>query len=290
MLLATGRLGDAVPVSAGPTDLGARGGPGGAPPVGLVSVYCNKDDRAASGRVIVLDVRQARLRRMRRRVRTWARYARGLRRRYWPIGVDLTYAPGRDWEPNDVRTFVRYFRRQAVAHCWVAELQQRGAVHFHVILVVPRGHRIPKPDLAGLWVKGSTRVKLLKWRKVGGYLADYVRKIEQKEGPFPRGLRLFGVAFQKEAWTVLGEEASLWFRASALPFWLATLVEWLQEIPSRRGAGGWWWFRKAGVWVRSPWRIYVQAGGWTYLWDTGAIDMAFSDPLGPLPGRAPARA
>lgn len=276
-------------VTGAPIQLSApSGGPGGAPPAGLVhdSLYNKAPNISRSPRVIPFDHRAARLRRMRRRVRAWARWARGLRRRFWAIGVGLTYAPGQEWCPNDVRDFVHHFHRLAIAHAWVAELQARGAVHYHVILVVPRGHRIPKPDQAGLWGKGFTRVKLLKWRRVGGYLAEYCRKLEQKEGPFPRGLRLFAVGFRREAWGVLGEEALLWFRASALPGWLATLVEWFREVPSRRGAGGWWWFRKASVWVRSPWRLLVYERGWVFLWDTGAIGFSFEDPLGPLPGAA----
>jgi len=263
---------------------GGPRGPGAQPPAGLVSLSCNKDDASTSGRVIVLDARAARLRRMRRRVRGWARWARGLRRFYWCVGVDLTYAPGQDWEPNDVRAFVRHFRRQAVAHCWVAELQERGAVHFHVILVLPRGRRIPFPDQGGLWKKGMTRTKYLPWRKIGDYLAEYVRKLDQKMGPFPRGLRIFGVGFTEVAWRILGEEARLWFRASGLPGWLVALVDWLREIPARFGAGGWWWFRRASIWVRSPWRLYLRYEGWIYLEYLGAIGFSFVAPTGAREG------
>src|SRR3989304_9388508 len=64
--------------------------------------------------------------------------------------ITLTYAPGRDWHKNDIRDFLRGVRRHIsdslLAYAWVAELQKRGAVHYHMYCAVEPGVVIPTPD------------------------------------------------------------------------------------------------------------------------------------------------
>ena len=105
-------------------------------------------------------------------------------------------------------------------------------------------------------------------------------KLEQKVGEFPKNLRIFGLSFDKEAWGFLSEEDRLSFRASALPAWLRPLVLWAREAPSRWGSGGWWWFRRAGVWVRTFFEVWA-VGCWVWVWDSapGCREVAFGDPL-----------
>ena len=52
--------------------------------------------------------------------------------------VTLTYAGVDDWRPNHIREFMQAFRKlykkKLVGYAWVAELQERGAVHYHVMV------------------------------------------------------------------------------------------------------------------------------------------------------------
>jgi len=77
-------------------------------------------------------------------------------------------------------------------YVWVAELQKRGAVHYHVLLWIPRRWRIPAPDKKGWWKHGSSNVTRV--RNPVGYVAKYASKFESKgQAEFPKGLRLHGI-------------------------------------------------------------------------------------------------
>jgi hypothetical protein len=47
-----------------------------------------------------------------------------------------------------------------LAYAWVAELEKRGVIHYHIMIVVPPdlviGDDLPYPDEAVLWRYGST--------------------------------------------------------------------------------------------------------------------------------------
>jgi hypothetical protein len=64
-----------------------------------------------------------------------------------------------------------------------------AVVHFHLVLWLPVGVRLPKPDLCGWWPHGFSRIESV--RSAVGYCASYVSKLEVCER-FPRGLRLSG--------------------------------------------------------------------------------------------------
>jgi hypothetical protein len=61
-------------------------------------------------------------------------------------------------------------------------------VHYHVIVFVPRGHKIPKPDR--WWRKGFTHIFAV--RHFAAYLSKYLQKGMVGGIRFPRGMRLFG--------------------------------------------------------------------------------------------------
>jgi hypothetical protein len=74
-------------------------------------------------------------------------------------------------------------------YCWVAELTQAGRVHYHMIVWLPQGLTLPKPDKQGWWPHGHTKIE---WaRKPVGYLAKYASKGDA-QNLFPKGLRLHG--------------------------------------------------------------------------------------------------
>lgn len=80
----------------------------------------------------------------------------------------------------------------ACRYVWVAELQKRGVIHYHVALWVPRGFVLPKPDKQGWWPHGMTRIEVA--RAAVPYLLKYLSKgMGDTIGSFPKGSRIYGV-------------------------------------------------------------------------------------------------
>lgn len=211
-----------------------------------------------TGEVFVVDQHKARIARMRRRVKAWSEalkdYIHG--RRYRVVMITLTYRPGVEWQPGHIRDFMRRVRRGLgdglVGYAWVAEMQLRGAVHYHVLLVVRRGVSIPKPDKAGWWLHGLTRIETA---RTVFYILKYTGKEHQKVG-FPKGLRVFAVWIAKDVLTAVER---LRFRLSALPSWLVNVVSdtvfSVLELPRRKSGGGWC---LGGRVYRSPYRVRLR--------------------------------
>lgn len=168
------------------------------------------------------------------------------RRRYRAAMVTLTYRPGEEWSPRDITGFLKrarawLARRKAPLRAvWVLELQKRGAPHYHVLLWLPRGLTLPKPDKRGWWTRGSTRIE---WaRNPVRYLTKYASKGDAHADRLPRGARIF---------SVLGCPANLsWWRAAA---WLRAIASPGQSIRYRRG--GWWIVEELAHAWRTPWRV-----------------------------------
>jgi hypothetical protein len=109
--------------------------------------------------------------------------------------ITLTYKGVDDWQPKDITSFIRKMRTKLgdglLAYCWVAELQKRGALHYHVLVWVKKGTRIPYPDKAGWWTGGMTSI--VKARSPY-YVLTYVSKEYQKDfDKFPKGARVYAV-------------------------------------------------------------------------------------------------
>lgn len=161
-----------------------------------------------------LDARVMRLRRLRQRIRSFVDLAgdkgqTGFVKGRWLMAT-LTYAGVDDWRPDHISEFIHradsWARRRGfkLVYCWVAELQQRGAVHYHVLIKLPKGFTFPKPDKQGWWPHGLTERDWV--RKSGrGYMAKYASKDAQRMGLFHKGLRLCGCGG-------LPEDARAWFR------------------------------------------------------------------------------
>jgi hypothetical protein len=150
--------------------------------------------------------RVRRLSRLRGRIWTWYHLLSIHLRGYYAACLTLTYAPSHVWERRDISRFIEglraYYRRRGwqFVYFWVAELQQRGAVHYHVIVFIPRLHKLPKPDR--WWKKGITHIFAV--RHFAAYLTKYLQKGMEGSIRFPRGLRLFGYGgldfLQKAMW------------------------------------------------------------------------------------------
>jgi len=117
------------------------------------------------------------------------------------------------WEPNDISQFIKrlHYRmgKRLLAYAWVAEMQERGVIHYHVV-VVHRGFA-PKPDRAytwtdarghrrhfeRLWTKGNTHTD---WNvRSPYYLVSYLKKEYQKDfSRFPAGAHAWAVWISDE--------------------------------------------------------------------------------------------
>jgi hypothetical protein len=151
--------------------------------------------------------------------------------------LTLTYAKGGDWRPNHMSGLCKrmreWFRRQGLPfrYVWVAELQKRGVIHYHLALWVPHGMRIPMADRRGWWPHGMTNTEVA--RNAVPYLMKYLSKGSDKAGCWrlPDGARMYGVGgvdhALRRARRWLGLPAFVRARASHMCDW-------------RRADGGGW--------------------------------------------------
>lgn len=223
------------------------------------------------GQTITVDSHQSRLSRCQRRVHAWAsalpRSTRLVRRaaakmRVGPrmVMLTLTYAQEDGWEANQIRDFLVNLRQllndNLYGYAWVMEMQKRGAPHYHVILYVKRGTRIPKPD-EKLWSHGMSRIETV---RSPFYICKYTSKAHQKayqkEG-LPPGARMFAVKIYNSD---IPADELFTFRISAAPAWLRPhLIEAREqtgtEIRYARVKGGGWVIKETGEVLCSKWKV-----------------------------------
>lgn len=229
---------------------------GGSP--GLVSYSTSQ---TPDGR-IELDPLLTRMRRLRRSVTTAARvHEYELRGQRWkPAMVTLTYRDALAWHPRHISELIgrirmwMHRRGHRLRYAWVAELQQRGALHYHVVLWLPYGLTLPKPDKQGWWTHGSTRIE---WaRRPIGYLTKYATKLDSKAGfGFPPAARLHGRGGFEE----FGRSVASWFN---LPAWAREVCDLAGRAVRIKGVG--LVDRQSGVCLPSPWRVSCSPSGTWY--------------------------
>jgi hypothetical protein len=164
---------------------------------------------------LFLNIADMRLRRMRQRVRAFIdlcgdKSQDGDRPGRWAM-LTLTYAEVMGWSAGDIRAYLIQLKQWAMRHgfvlvyVWVAELQRRGAVHYHVLVKLPKGYTVPKPDKS-FWHHGHSEVA---WVRLSGkrYMAKYTSKGSDGRGDMPDGLRMCGAggltAVARRWWTWL---------------------------------------------------------------------------------------
>lgn len=121
-----------------------------------------------------------------------------------PWMVTLTYAKDGQWASGHVAEAMQRFRHwhrkkglgEAVRCVRVAELTNRGRVHYHLVIWLPPGVSMPHWDRdqtnrARFWGCGSTKSEVL--RSHLGYLMKYLSKMGEFH-VFPKGLRAYGVS------------------------------------------------------------------------------------------------
>jgi len=206
---------------------------------------------------------ESRLKRMKRSVITTARLHEEETQdggfRWRPAMVTLTYRPDVDWRPKHctylicrVREWLKR-RGYSLRYVWVMELTKAGTPHFHVLVWLPQGLTLPKPDKQGWWPHGFTRIETAK--RAVGYLAKYASKGCRGES-IPRGARLHGNGGLSTA----GRQTRSWWM---LPGWLREI--WSEEQRPKRAPGGGWLSRLTGEWMPSRWRMISHSADWSAI-------------------------
>lgn len=143
--------------------------------------------------------------------------------------ITLTYRNVDDWNPGHISRYIRLMRQwfsrqryvdeqgQEQPHkcrfVWVAELQKRGALHYHILVFVPRSIRLPRPDDSGWWHHGFSNIQTA--RNPVGYMVKYVSKITPDAlKRFPKGVRIHGSGG-------LSKHNTTYVRNKFRPRWLA---------------------------------------------------------------------
>lgn len=158
------------------------------------------------GEAVVIDPKRARVDRLRATVREAAKLheqaaavqsARLGRSAYRKTFLTLTYRDGGDWQRRHISEFVKRLRQwmerrgAPCRYAWVAELQKRGALHYHMLVWVPRRLRLPRPDTAGWWPHGMSNIETA--RNPVGYMVKYATKTTPADlKRLKKGVRLHG--------------------------------------------------------------------------------------------------
>ena len=167
--------------------------------------------------------------------------------------LTMTYRPGVAWDRRHVSECLKRARHWMarrglrLRYVWVMELTKRGFPHYHVMVWLPLGVKLPKLDDAGWWPHGMTRME---WAVcAGGYMAKYVSKGDDR--PMPEGARMYGAGGLEGAAL---REARWW----AKPTWLRDAVTMDDQVARRVGGG--WVDLDTGQVFRSPWLVVFEGG------------------------------
>lgn len=172
--------------------------------------FCNNLVEAVVNALAAFNA-ERRLRRMRRGVITGGelhREERGASCR--AVMITLTYRPDINWRSEHISQCLAHWRDELrgrkLRYVWVMELTKAGRPHYHVVVWLPIGLRLEKPDRSGAWPHGMTRIEVA--RNAVGYLVKYATKGTDGVN-LPRGARMFGVgglsadSRVKRAWAML---------------------------------------------------------------------------------------
>lgn len=219
-----------------------------AQPCGLVSISTSDTPKASNEGfpVFVVDAGEARVKRLRRRVCKAAELHELAMTQvdgYAPAMVTTTYANGDDWNPRHISQALKSCRqwlarrKHPMRYVWCAELQERGAIHYHIIVWFPvkkwgQGFRCvedtpPLWDIQGWWKHGSTQSA---WaHKAVGYIAKYASKATAAQ-KLPSGARGHGSG----GFTA---KERMQMAHHSRPTWVRTLSYIGQRIQRAKGGG-----------------------------------------------------
>lgn len=213
---------------------------------------------------IRVDREAGRLKRLRSSVLTAARLHVQEKTRWKVAMLTLTYRPDVDWVPGQISTVVRHIRQwlarkgHGMRFVWVQEFTKKGRPHYHLLLWLPPGLTIPKPDKQRWWPWGMTRIE---WAKNPvGYIAKYASKADSLHLP-AKGARMHGNGG-------LTGEALMEQRWWKLPVWLRGRVEPSEGVKKRKGGG--FLHPDTGEVYESPWEAFFQ-GGYVFMRLKGGV-------------------
>lgn len=160
-----------------------------------------------------IDTKAARQARLRRSVLNAANYMEKQLnqqggKRYKKAMLTLTYSPENDYSPLHITALLKriraYLDRKGYSfyYVWVLENTKKNRPHYHIVLWLPKGVTLPKPDKRGWWSQGSTKIEWVR-KNAAAYIAKYCAKPKyqygtsdnytiQNQGEFPKGARLHG--------------------------------------------------------------------------------------------------
>lgn len=188
--------------------------------------------------------------------------------------LTLTYRDAKGWRPGHLESFranLRDWCRRNRVRCrvvWVAELQERGAVHYHMVVWLPKGKFLPAPDKGqrhAWWPHGSTNIQTA--QNPIGYLMKYASKATAASAAaYPTGCRMFGTGGLDKS----GREEVRYWRA---PVWVRDALPGTADI--RKTVGG-YVDAHTGEFLRSPWRVCVGPDGqpWAFRVDQQPTELA----------------
>lgn len=206
---------------------------------------------------ILVDRQASRLKKLRSSVLTAARLHLEQKRKWKVAMLTPTYRPDAEWAPNQIAHLLRHIRKWLARkgvdfrYVWVQELTKKGRPHYHVLIWLPFGLTLPKPDKQGWWPHGWTKIE---WaRNAVGYIAKYASKGTdyQEHGQFAKGARLHGnggltgAALLEQRWWKL----PAWLRPDALA----------EDRWSPRKGGG-YASKVTGETRQSPWEVLFSRG------------------------------
>lgn len=148
----------------------------------------------------IVDTYAKRMWLMRSRIFAWSKImtAECEKEGYRKVMITLTLAKPESYKPGIINDYIKKIKqslgKRLVAFAWVAEMQRRGALHYHVLLAVEKGTNIPVPDKSGMWAYGMSRIETA---KTYYYVCKYVGKEYQKNFEhFPKSARLYSASIR----------------------------------------------------------------------------------------------
>lgn len=237
---------------------GVASASGDAAPGGAAAGLVYSQTSGTSGeKPIRVDREASRLKRLRCSVLTAARLHVQEKSRWKVAMLTLTYRPDVDWAPGQISTVVRHIRQwlarkgHEMRFVWVQEFTKKGRPHYHLLLWLPLGLTIPKPDKQRWWPWGMTKIE---WaRNAVGYIAKYASKGDALHQP-AKGARMHGNGG-------LTGGALIEQRWWKLPGWLRDRVQPSDGVRrSPAGAGGGFINPDTGEVYRSPWVVFFRGG------------------------------
>jgi len=155
--------------------------------------------KTENGHAILFDSKKARISNLRKTVYNVGMGVSETHPTYVPHFVSLTYREVDGWRSDHIKDFLKrirvYLHRKGLKliYVWVAELQKRGALHYHLLIWLPPGVSLPKVGVGknrrGWWTHGFADQR--KIHTGVGYLMKYLSKDESKHS-FPKGVRIYG--------------------------------------------------------------------------------------------------